>query len=970
MADEQEGGWETVTDPTEIQKVLGKNGANKVLGLTAGGPGSGGGKAASEGERKAAFLATRLAGSLAQINSVANRAAKGKTGEAAVEARADAVKPGLATIFGGTSNWFGNMLTGSDRQRVENAQLDILDAALTLGTGAAYTKEQLEGYRRSYFPQINDSDEAIADKKARLDLALEAAKVGAGTAAPQIDAALKAAGYPVPEKKEGGGPVSGAAGAAGDGSATPPPSPPGGPGPDEEVKFNDELPAVRAGATRLTPQQEAYISGVAQRGGSPEEIINAHELFGMSLDPERAAAIAKAYENPANRDKPLPFDYSKNEEIKPVAVEGEGALAAGVRGVADVVTAGALPRIGAAVESVFGEGTYDENLDRNRGIILNDEQQYRSARTAGQLAAGFLIPSGAAGAARAAGIAALRSGVTRGAAEIAAARAFATRTAAEASAYGGAYGFNSADGDLTERLAAGATNAAVSGVTGGALALGGSRVAQTLRARAAAAPAVAPRAAATAYQEGQDLGINLPLGATGSRGAAIVDQTLSNMPGSAGVMQKGGEEVRQQVTSAVRKVASNYGSAGGTFYSIGEAAQRGAKTWMDRFSRVSTAAYNAIPISPNAPTILNNSVAVLDGVLSRFSSNPKLASIFKNGELEGYRDALKESTSWQDLKDFRSVIGEKIGEFRFGDGAAKSDLRALYAGLSDDMRSSAAAQGSRALTAFERANNLYAAGQNRIEGALTRLLGDDGKMTPEAAGAFIDRVAQGNKGSADINTLLEVEKSLPAKEWGEVAGSLISIMGQPANSQGREFAAETFTRRFGDMSDDAREALFGNGPARQELEKFVRVSSGLARAASVRNSSNTAGQVLTGLTFFSLGNLPGLLAQVGSSYAGARLMTNPKFVAWATGYTKMMRAAVNTGNAPKSSAINSQLSYLGRIARAEPAIANDVFALQQRVADAFGGAPTRLAADERNNEPPVANRQDGQSAAGNQGLQP
>jgi hypothetical protein len=62
--------------------------------------------------------------------------------------------------------------------------MDMLDAALTLGTGAAYTKEQLEGYRKSYFPQIGDTKDNVRDKKDRLANVIKAAKIAAGRAAP------------------------------------------------------------------------------------------------------------------------------------------------------------------------------------------------------------------------------------------------------------------------------------------------------------------------------------------------------------------------------------------------------------------------------------------------------------------------------------------------------------------------------------------------------------------------------------------------------------------------------------------------------------------------------------------------------------------------------------------------------------------------------------------------------------------
>jgi hypothetical protein len=131
------------------------------------------GAAATEGERKAATLLTRLTGSLSQL-------------EQAVKEDPDAASPNLLATGAGAllGETVGNKLTPATRQRVEAAQLDILDAALTLGTGAAYTREQLEGYRRSYFPQIGDSPGTVKDKSARLNNVIQAAKIAAGRAAP------------------------------------------------------------------------------------------------------------------------------------------------------------------------------------------------------------------------------------------------------------------------------------------------------------------------------------------------------------------------------------------------------------------------------------------------------------------------------------------------------------------------------------------------------------------------------------------------------------------------------------------------------------------------------------------------------------------------------------------------------------------------------------------------------------------
>lgn len=141
----------------------------------------------TESERKAATLLQRMQFSQQQLNDV-------------LQKNPDAATPEyLSTFVGGFSEPAANLIRSAPRQQIETAQSDILDAALTLGTGAAYTKEQLKGYRESYFPQIGDSPQVIKDKEARLLNVIDAAKMAAGRAA-QL----------VPEVKSGSKPPAGA----------------------------------------------------------------------------------------------------------------------------------------------------------------------------------------------------------------------------------------------------------------------------------------------------------------------------------------------------------------------------------------------------------------------------------------------------------------------------------------------------------------------------------------------------------------------------------------------------------------------------------------------------------------------------------------------------------------------------------------------------------------------------------------
>jgi hypothetical protein len=75
-------------------------------------------------------------------------------------------------------------MTPAQRQIVEDSQLDVLDAALTLRTGAAYTPVQLVAMRETYFPVLGDKPPAVKAKQQRLETLLEGAYIAAGRATP------------------------------------------------------------------------------------------------------------------------------------------------------------------------------------------------------------------------------------------------------------------------------------------------------------------------------------------------------------------------------------------------------------------------------------------------------------------------------------------------------------------------------------------------------------------------------------------------------------------------------------------------------------------------------------------------------------------------------------------------------------------------------------------------------------------
>jgi hypothetical protein len=135
----------------------------------------------TESERTAGFLAGRISDAVKRLAPAVKTDPSAQGPTVGVEA--------VRKIAGDSA---ANYFTDAERQQVRAAQRDILDAALTLGTGAAYTREQLAGYEQSYLPQLFDDPATIASKRQALRTLLQEASRKAGRSAPDIEAAIQA----------------------------------------------------------------------------------------------------------------------------------------------------------------------------------------------------------------------------------------------------------------------------------------------------------------------------------------------------------------------------------------------------------------------------------------------------------------------------------------------------------------------------------------------------------------------------------------------------------------------------------------------------------------------------------------------------------------------------------------------------------------------------------------------------------
>lgn len=740
----------------------------------------------------------------------------------------------------------------------------------------------------------------------------------------------------------------------------------------EELRFLDELPPEVDNP--LSPEQQAAYDGFVQ--ANPRFTAEQLQQFGSSIGAtiHNAEDIVRARDTgagtrPATEARRPPPDISD-------ARGSGGALEtvdAGVRGVADVASFGFADELSALGDTVTRGGTYEENLDRQRAIDEYDFEHHTAAAIGGRLGGALLIPTGVTRAAQGAAVRVIESGGSVAEARAAARGAAALRMGLEGGGVGAGYGFGSGEGDILDRAANAAVDTVIGAGAGGALGRVGLGVPR-IREPSALPPLVDPVTGrlnqplqsalpAERMEAASAFGINLPMGSAGDRTAALLEKGLDILPGSAGVMEEGRTVLRGEVDRAVEDLGGQFGAAR-TMDEAGGAAQRGAKNWIDRFERVVGRAYDRIPIAGTAEAALTNTRQALGEMLDVFRSNPRMRQLFQNGRLRTYLDALEAPPSaadevgdadpiagvlrtvgrsiegetgrlsWEDLKHFRSIIGEEIGEVRFSESPARSQLRRLYGALSEDMRATASARGSRALRAFERANTLYKEGQDRIEGALVRLLGDDARNNPEAAAAAIQTIARGGRGSSNINQLREIRNSLrKGDEWNEVAASLIRLMGQPAQSQGREFNPQTFIDNYSGMTEEARTLLFGGtargeksrAALRSELDSFVTVIQRLAATNALRNTSNTApGITAAGTVGGIIGTFldplagVGVFGQMAGSYGGARLWTNPGFVRRLTGYAQALERGADEAT------VEAQRTRLTRFVRTALGVGTDV----------------------------------------------
>ena len=259
----------------------------------------------------------------------------------------------------------------------------------------------------------------------------------------------------------------------------------------------------------------------------------------------------------------------------------------------------------------------------------------------------------------------------------------------------------------------------------------------------------------------------------------------------------------------------------------------------------------------------------------------------------------KGTLPYQAIREIRSVVGAKIADAGLTPDVSKGQWKSLYSALSEDLKSAAIEKGGKAITDLNRSNKYYSSGIDRIDNLLSRY----GKTnTPEQAYTY---AIQGSpQGATKLHAL---RKALSKVQWNDVVATTTNNLGKSLpgkqNELGDVFSSERYLTNYMTLHPRAKDALFGTGSYRSDLDNLARVASRIRESGSIYANpsgtglaSGTIGASGVAIGAALSGNLAvpaGILGWMATNNLAARaLATNPIFVKWLSGTTRIKPEAM------------------------------------------------------------------------------
>jgi hypothetical protein len=405
----------------------------------------------------------------------------------------------------------------------------------------------------------------------------------------------------------------------------------------------------------------------------------------------------------------------------------------------------------------------------------------------------------------------------------------------------------------------------------------------------------------------QEAGAQPSLGqAAGTRRMQFLESGLSKLPGSAGVMDKFAEQQAEALRGGVDQTVEELAPGGVSPEIAGRAITQGTLGeggFRDQFNAKASDLFGAVDehMPPDSQVAVSNTLATLDKIAKPNPLAPQTTAALINPKVAGIRQAMLSDLGeggstlpYSSLADLRSRVGSMLTGSEITTDIPRAQVKQLYGALSSDMQQAAADAGPQAVQAFNRAQNYYRAGMQRMD-TLANVLDRNGGPEQVFNGAL-----SGTKDGA--TTLRAVMQSLAPEQQQVVASTVFKRMGQATagnqNAAGDVFSPTTFLTNYNRMSPEAKSALFDRIPGLQEsAENLADVAENLRAGSQVfRNASGTAAAEAQTHTLRDVlvGSLMGegghaLLGPYGVALASApvaanllaRGVTSPTVVNWA-----------------------------------------------------------------------------------------
>lgn len=691
--------------------------------------------------------------------------------------------------------------------------------------------------------------------------------------------------------------------------------------------FNRDISElVNSGATRQ--QIEARVAQ-EQAGGNDASLHGLDEA--LAYRDKYHSAVQVGIANEVRLAKPE--DYHAPDR---------GAVDAAGVGAFDSITMGAGDEIGGAigattnaVAGAFGGGTgedwsdaYGRIRDGNRQA-LNDAQHYHpGAYLGGQVVGGIAtLPLGG-------GEAALAQGGWRA----------AGRLAGEGAVLGGAYGFNSGTGDLTDRLEEGAKGVALGAVGGVALGTPLNAVARRIAVNRAT-PSVGREIldAGERLSTGNGIGNEIrPLVGNTSDGGIAAQATAMLQPtitgGRIGGLNGAVNRFEEQAANTATRIADD--AAGGASTDLSTAASRAndptnpgsLAAYAGNTEQAAGTVYRSAEQTANGAQVPTPStISRIDEILRDWDAVP--------GGVPGY-DTLRAlrndlaagpnggSTSavWSidGLRRLRTSFGDRIES---GQRQLQEAAKRLWPALSDDIFRGLRVSGNPdAARLYRQADRQWA---QRIDGitVINRVLGKNADLSADAVAKNLSSMAKG-----DYDHLGRALNLIDPAQAGAIRGGLINALGEQIASRATrpgEFSLESFGTRWSKMSEEARNAMFAPSTVR-DLNDLATLAGSQRRVGQLGNPSRSgitnqnwnetrAIGAETAALAGGVWNPAVWLTLVGSGVAG-RLLATPG----------VARALVRGG---ESRSIEVMSRRLGEVARRYPAAEQDIAQFREAVSE-------------------------------------